>query len=83
MSSNPLNEDTLNGFSGWEVLSADFDGWNEQIAMIIDAADRDGCFRWALHDRPSVMRWSSARRSSCEVPAAAIPTQELSSSTSP
>ncbi len=45
----------------WTELKADFDGWHPDIHAIIDAADRDECYRWALNVYPGLERWSTAR----------------------
>ncbi len=45
----------------WEELRADFEGWHPDILRIVDAADRDACFRWALNAHPHLPRWSTAR----------------------
>jgi salicylate hydroxylase len=42
-----------------DELAADFAGWHPDVGTLIDAADADGCFRWALYDRPPLARWSS------------------------
>jgi len=45
----------------WEKLKQEFVGWNEDLQAIIDAADRDECYRWSLFFRPPVENWSSQR----------------------
>ena len=45
----------------WAELKADFTGWHEDIHAIIDAADRDECYRWALNVYPRLETWSTAR----------------------
>lgn len=45
----------------WAELKADFAGWHEDIQAIIDAADHDQCYRWAMNNRPPVGHWSTAR----------------------
>jgi len=45
----------------WETLKADFVGWHDMIQTVIDAADRDACYRWSLHVRPHIERWSTER----------------------
>jgi salicylate hydroxylase len=45
----------------WEKLKQEFVGWNEELQAIIDAADRDECYRWSLFFRPPVENWSSQR----------------------
>ena len=45
----------------WEALKADFAGWHPTIQAVIEAIDRDGCFRYALNDRPPVSNWSTGR----------------------
>lgn len=45
----------------WAEMRADFDGWHPTVTAIIEAADRDQCFRWALRDREPIRDWSTAR----------------------
>ncbi len=58
--------------AGWEVeswtargdydeLKADFSGWHTDIQTLIDNADRNSLFKWALHDRPPMAAWSKGR----------------------
>jgi salicylate hydroxylase len=45
----------------WERLKADFAGWHSTIQTVIDAADKDQCYRWSLHQRKPVRNWSTRR----------------------
>jgi salicylate hydroxylase len=45
----------------WQQLKADFAGWHPAIQAIIDAADKDQCYRWSLHNRLPIPNWSTAR----------------------
>ncbi len=45
----------------WSELKADFVGWHPRIQAIIDAADKEQCFRWALNDRAPITNWSTDR----------------------
>lgn len=45
----------------WEDLKASFVGWHEDLQSIIDAADRNECYRWSLFFRPPIDNWSSRR----------------------
>jgi salicylate hydroxylase len=45
----------------WEELKADYAGWHPRIQAIVDAAERDECYRWALNDRTPIRTWSTAR----------------------
>ena len=45
----------------WERLKADVAGWHADIQTIVDAADKDQCFRWSLHNRPPIRNWSTGR----------------------
>lgn len=45
----------------WEDLKADFQGWHPVIQTVIDAIDRDGCYRYALNNRLPVGGWSTGR----------------------
>jgi len=45
----------------WAEMKTDFAGWHNDIQAIIDQADRDQCYRWAMNNRPPVDRWSTRR----------------------
>jgi salicylate hydroxylase len=45
----------------WEELKADYAGWHPTIQTVIDAIDRDSCYRYALNDRAPVSNWSTGR----------------------
>ncbi len=45
----------------WQELRADFEGWHEDILAIVEAADRDACYRWVLNVRPPLSNWSTSR----------------------
>ena len=54
--------------AGWEVeswtergdyaeLKQDFAGWNDSVQALLDNADPDALYKWALHDRPPMPQW--------------------------
>lgn len=45
----------------WEDLKADYAGWHPSIQLVIDAIDRDSCYRYALNNRRPVSNWSTER----------------------
>jgi salicylate hydroxylase len=45
----------------WARLKADFVPWHPKVQMLIDAMDKDNCYRWAMYNRPPVTGWSTAR----------------------
>lgn len=45
----------------WVELQADYAGWHPEVQAIIDAMDRDQCFRWALNSRELHENWSTER----------------------
>ena len=45
----------------WEELKADFSGWHPVVQTVIDAIDKDACYRYALNNRPPVSNWSTAK----------------------
>jgi salicylate hydroxylase len=58
--------------NGWEVeswttpgdydeLKADFAGWHRDIHQLIDNADKDSLYKWALFDRPPMSQWGRDR----------------------
>jgi len=57
---------------GWEVeswtelgehgeLKSDFAGWHGDIQQLIDNADKDSLFKWALYDRAPMSQWGMGR----------------------
>lgn len=45
----------------WAELQHDYSGWHPDVQTIIEAMDRDQCFRWALNSRVPHDTWSTAR----------------------
>lgn len=43
------------------VLKSSFAGWHENIQALIDAADAEAFYRWALFDRNPMTSWSKGR----------------------
>ena len=56
-----VSEESWTAKFPWERFKADFEGWHADVQTIIDAADRDGCYRWSLHYRPAITNWSTRR----------------------
>ena len=54
----PVSEESWTLKFPWETLKADFAGWHPAIQAIIEAADRNECYRWSLHNRPPIRTWS-------------------------
>ena len=52
-------EDSWTARRPWSDLQADFTDWNGAIRSIIDVADREQCYRWALNNRTPVTTWST------------------------
>lgn len=57
----PWEEESWTARMPWSELKSDYQGWHPAIQSIIDAVDRDACYRWALNNREPVDRWSTAR----------------------
>lgn len=45
----------------WTELKASFEGWHEDVQELLDATDRDQCYKWALNNRPPSANWSEGR----------------------
>lgn len=56
-----IGEESWTAKFPWETFKEDFVGWHEDVQTIIDLADKEACYRWALFRRPVVEGWSSAR----------------------
>lgn len=52
-------EESWTQTQSWDDLKADMEGWHPEIQAIIDAVDRDQCYRWALNVHPPLNNWSS------------------------
>ena len=42
----------------WTRLKKDFEGWHADVQTIIDAVDRQECYRWSFFSRPTIKNWS-------------------------
>ena len=56
-----VSEESWTARFPWETFKADFAGWHGDVQRIIDAADRQGCYRWSLHYRPAIRNWITRR----------------------
>jgi salicylate hydroxylase len=56
-----VSEESWTAKFPWARLKADFAGWHPILQAVIDAADRDACYRWSLFYRPPIASWSSRR----------------------
>lgn len=56
-----VSEESWTAKFPWETLKADFVGWHDMIQTVIDRCDRDFCYRWSLHGRPHIAKWSTKR----------------------
>jgi salicylate hydroxylase len=56
-----LSEESWTVKLPWTMLKARYAGWHPTVQTIIDAADRDQCYRWSLFSRPPVRNWSTGR----------------------
>lgn len=45
----------------WQELKDDFLDWDESVQSIINAMDKDQCYRWGLFDHAPFSNWSSQR----------------------
>jgi salicylate hydroxylase len=56
-----VSEESWTAKFPWQRFKADFEGWHADVQTIINAADREGCYRWSLHNRPTIRNWSTRR----------------------
>jgi len=47
--------------ASWQELKSDFSGWHPTVQAVINAVDKEACFRWALYDHKPLLQWSSKR----------------------
>lgn len=47
--------------AAWQELKDDFSAWDESVQAIINAMDKDQCYRWGLFNHAPFSNWSSQR----------------------
>ncbi len=57
----PWEEESWTTRRPWAELDADYAGWHPMVRAVIDAADRDQCYRWAINTRAPSAVWSTPR----------------------
>jgi salicylate hydroxylase len=45
----------------WAELKSELVGWHPDIQTIVDAVDRNECYRWAINVHPHLQSWSTRR----------------------
>ena len=55
----PWEEESWTSSRPWSELDQDYAGWHPMVRAVVEAADRDQCFRWALNSRVPAMVWST------------------------
>ena len=45
----------------WEELANDFAGWHPIVQSLINAVDKEHCYRWGLYKHEPINNWSSRR----------------------
>lgn len=54
-----VSEESWTAKFPWIKFKRDFVGWHDDVQTLIDAADRDECYRWSLFSRPPISNWST------------------------
>ncbi len=57
----PWEEESWTARRPWEELDADYTGWHPMVRAVVEAVDKDQCYRWAVNERQVSPRWGSAR----------------------
>lgn len=57
----PWEEESWTSARPWQELSDDYTGWHPMVRAVIESADRDQCYRWALNSREPATVWSTER----------------------
>jgi salicylate hydroxylase len=55
----PWEEESWTSSRPWTELDQDYAGWHPMVRAVVEAADRDQCYRWALNSRVPAMVWST------------------------
>lgn len=57
----PWEEESWIARRPWSELDRDYSGWHPMVRAVIDAADKNECYRWALNSRKPVSTWTTER----------------------
>jgi salicylate hydroxylase len=57
----PWEEESWTARRPWEELDADYAGWHPMVRAVVEAVDKDQCYRWAVNERQVSSRWGSER----------------------
>lgn len=57
----PWEEESWTSSRPWAELDQDYAGWHPMVRAVVEAADHDQCYRWALNSRVPTMVWSTQR----------------------
>lgn len=61
LETDEISEESWTVKMPWERLRDELKGWHPKIQAIVDAVDKDQCYRWSLHNRPPVREWSRGK----------------------
>jgi salicylate hydroxylase len=56
-----VSEESWTAKFPWTKFKQDFTGWHDDVQTLIDATDRDQCYRWSLFSRAPLTNWSTRR----------------------
>jgi salicylate hydroxylase len=56
-----VSEESWTAKFPWTKFKSDFAAWHPDVQKLIDAADKDACYRWSLFSRPPLPNWSTPR----------------------
>ena len=56
-----VSEESWTAKFPWTKFKSDFAAWHPDVQKLIDAADKDACYRWSLFSRPPLTNWSTPR----------------------
>ena len=56
-----VSEESWTAKFPWNKFKSDFAGWHDDVHKLIDATDRDACYRWSLFSRAPLANWSTPR----------------------
>ena len=57
----PWEEESWTAVRPWSELDQDYARWHPMVRAVVEAADRDACYRWALNNRIPATVWSTRR----------------------
>lgn len=60
-SEQPCDLDSWSAKAPWQAFQKDFQGWHPMVERVVNAVDKEQCYRWDLYRRSPMPTWHNER----------------------